>query len=260
MGGLYGLRMVLFAKKRGRLVKSQSTWQGRNGVAIGALLSLACVAAQAVTVVVPGKSNPNLAGRASDYTCCSGDSVALHAPILVTGLPLLAGQSLTFAVSGRVSHTGSATPGDNPDGDLYVGAPSNYGVGITAPTGVNRINALVGVFLSDAAPAAANTPAPLSFASGLGFLSLSPLIGQQFFIGNGLTGDTNTGDHGGQVQTFAVPSGATRLYLGTSDGFGWYNNSGAFTVGVAAVPEPATFALVLAGALTLLGRRRQSLH
>ncbi|MEO2108886.1 MAG: PASTA domain-containing protein, partial [Actinomycetota bacterium] len=29
-----------------------------------------------------------------------------------------------------------------------------------------------------------------------------------------------------------VPAGATRLYLGTSDGFGWYNNTGAFEVSV----------------------------
>ena len=33
-------------------------------------------------------------------------------------------------------------------------------------------------------------------------------------------------------ETFIVPAGATRLYLGTIDGSGWYNNNGSFSVNV----------------------------
>jgi hypothetical protein len=33
------------------------------------------------------------------------------------------------------------------------------------------------------------------------------------------------------------------------DGFGWYNNTGAITVDVSAVPEPTTFALLGLGAM-----------
>ena len=76
-----------------------------------------------------------------------------------------------------------------------------------------------------------------------------------FFIGDGLTG-TGTGN----LQQFFIPVGATRLYLATHDGFGWYNNVGAFEVSVTgAVPEPQTYALMFAG-LGLVGwmaRRRR---
>jgi hypothetical protein len=46
-----------------------------------------------------------------------------------------------------------------------------------------------------------------------------------FFIGDGLTG---TGI--GNVQEFTIPTGATRLFLGPMDGFGWFNNSGVIDV------------------------------
>jgi hypothetical protein len=233
--------------------------QGWRVMASAAALGMASLAAQAVTVSVDGNSNPNLAGRAVGYACCSGDSVPNEAPVLVSGLTLTAGQALTFMVSGQVSYYGGGTSGDNPDGTVYNGFPSNYGDGITAPSDVNRIDALVGVFLTDTDPTGTTSPAALSLAGGLDFPSLSPLIGQIFFIGNGLTGDTATGDHGGQAQQFWVPTGATRLYLGTSDGYGWYNNTGAFTVEVTAVPEPSSIALVLAGLAVSMGvglRRR----
>ena len=82
-----------------------------------------------------------------------------------------------------------------------------------------------------------------------------------FFIGNGLTGDTAAGDLGGQVQQFVVPAGATRLFLGTSDGYEWNNNGGAFNVTVAAVPEAAAVLMGLSGVLTVLlaGRRRRGI-
>jgi hypothetical protein len=78
-------------------------------------------------------------------------------------------------------------------------------------------------------------PADLDFSTGAGtsFTTLSPALKQAFFIGGGLTG---TGS--GAVQTFVVPVGATRLFLGTSDGVGWFNNSGSFSVTVAAAAPP----------------------
>ena len=58
--------------------------------------------------------------------------------------------------------------------------------------------------------------------------SMAPVLNQVFFIGDGLTG---TGS--GSVQQFVVPLGATRLYLGSSDGPGAnYNNSSNFAVTV----------------------------
>jgi hypothetical protein len=57
------------------------------------------------------------------------------------------------------------------------------------------------------------------------YLTLSPLLQQLFFIGNGLTSTSAT-------QHVVVPAGATRLYLGTLDVGGWNNNPGSFLVTV----------------------------
>jgi hypothetical protein len=51
--------------------------------------------------------------------------------------------------------------------------------------------------------------------------------------------------------------GATRLYLGTLDGWGWTGNNGSLEVTVSAVPEPETWAMLLAG-LGLVGFRLRS--
>ena len=42
-----------------------------------------------------------------------------------------------------------------------------------------------------------------------------------------------------QTQIFAVPQNATRLYLGTHDGTGWFNNTGRLDVTVTAIPAVA---------------------
>ena len=126
------------------------------------------------------------------------------------------------------------------------------------------VNTLLGVFLGPGLPT--SNPAPgevLNFRDigvarfgtqvGTHFATLSPELEQIFFIGDGLTG---TGS--GSVQTFIAPAGATRLYLGVADGYGWANNSGAFDVCVncgsvpefsagSAVPEPSTWAMLLLG-------------
>ena len=54
--------------------------------------------------------------------------------------------------------------------------------------------------------------------------TLTPKLGQVFFIGNG-----------GEQSSYVAPAGATRLYLGVADAYffagppGWYgNNSGEF--------------------------------
>ena len=98
---------------------------------------------------------------------------------------------------------------------------SQNGIGnVNAP-----INSLIGVFLTSSQPDPSAVPSEFNFASsGLNFLSLAPGLQQPFFIGDGLTGP------GGVVQSFIVPDGATRLFLGTMDEFEWRNNSGSFTV------------------------------
>lgn len=83
---------------------------------------------------------------------------------------------------------------------------------------------LVGVFLDNSIPNISPAPATLDFTpSGLGtdFISLSPNLGQVFYIGDGLTS-------GNQFQEFIAPSGSTRLFLGIPDGFGFVGNPGAY--------------------------------
>jgi len=184
----------------------RSTTPNRAGLLLAAALVLSApVFAQ---TIVAGSSNPFLAGMPNGSTCCSGDSAPAQSPVLAPG-SLTPGTSLTFAVTGSVDHTGG-TPTLSPDGSGIFSTPSNNGI-----SGANwPIDALVGVFLDASQPDSSAAPSGLDFTN-TSFTTLSPQLKQAFFIGDGLTG---TGS--GSPQTFVVPAGATRLFLGTSDGFG----------------------------------------
>ncbi|MEM6371308.1 MAG: PEP-CTERM sorting domain-containing protein [Pseudomonadota bacterium] len=126
--------------------------------------------------------------------------------------------------------------------------------------------ALVGVFLSAANPTGGTAPATLDFSTiGTDFTTLSPLIGQIFFIGDGKTS-------GGVFHEFVAPTGATRLYFGVPDAFGFNgvpgaydDNDGSYSIRVGvnqvpttpAVPLPASAVLLLGalGGLRLLRKR-----
>lgn len=121
---------------------------------------------------------------------------------------------------------------------------------------------LVGVFLDNATPVTA--PARLSFLQPENFTSISPLLGQSFFIGDGFT------DTGSIQQQFNVPDGANRLFLGFVDaadpipfqgnpGF-YFDNLGTLTANltVTAIPEPSSIGLVLVASTAMLKRRRRS--
>lgn len=221
---------------------------------VSAAFALASAAsASSVTVSVPGSSNPFLSAQPGGTSCCSGDSAPAESPILAT-TNLTAGSVLTFSATGGANY-GGGTPSNGADGDndgtnytYRFSMVADYGTGLAGAQNVN-VDGLVGVFLSGVPLGAA--PTPLDFAgsggsTGLDFTSLSPGLNQIFWIGDGLTGLGT-----GAVQTFIVPTGATALYLGTVDGFGWYNNSGVITATInglsGGVPEPSAWALMMVG-------------
>lgn len=156
-----------------------------------------------------------------------------------------------------------------PDGNGVPGSSS-----ITAFGGISGYlgtqGALVGVFLDGNIPNG-TAPTRLDFSvAGLGvdFLSLTPGLAQVFYIGNGVTSSS-------VVQQYVAPTGATRLFVGVSDAFGFNGAPGAFDdndgsyrirIGINEdprnrIPEPGALGLVGLGlaALALLrkGRRTQ---
>jgi len=207
----------------------------KNFVGGGIILISLSVATgvQAVTITVAGTSDPWLAGMPDGSTASFVDVAPAQSPVQVLGLSLIPGQTLNFSASGGVKN-GPPLPLHDPDGGSFVShlPGSENGISdITAP-----INSLLGVFLDNSQTNLTAAPGSLNFSSiGLNFSSLAPQVKQVFFIGDGLTG-TNSG----AVQNFIVPTGATRLFLGTMDGYEWNNNTGSFSVTVQAVPEPST--------------------
>ncbi|MDZ5458072.1 hypothetical protein [Azohydromonas lata] len=225
--------------------------------------------AHALGVRVPGTANPWLAGM-PDGSIDPPDSAPAQSPVLLSGLDLSRLDVLTFSVRGGVANcpaTSTSTfccpecgrafpradgpvPGVDGATEVFTHAPVNGMSNLRAP-----INSLIGVFLGPSLPTAGPTPDDLDFSgSGLGldFRTLHPQLKQTFFIGDGLTGRGS-----GERQQFFVPEGATRLYLGTMDGYEWSNNAGAFRVRVPAVPEPPAPLLLALGAAALAGWTRR---
>ncbi len=195
------------------------------GAMVVALAICLTTSASAQRIVVPGTSNPWLAGMPDGSVAGGGyDTAPAQSPVLVP-VVVAGGMVFTFAVTGSVSNTPFPL-GLTPDGGNFYARetpPENGIADLVAP-----INSLVGVFLDSSRPDAFPTPGRLDFAAtGLDFASVAPALRQPFFIGDGLAG---TGS--GRVQRFIAPPGAARLYLGTMDGYGWIGNTGRFEVDV----------------------------
>jgi len=168
------------------------------------------------------------------------------------------------AVGGISFFNGIGAPFYGPAGNGLAGSSLTALDGISGYLGPQ--GALSGVFLSDAIPSSGPAPGTLDFTPGglgTGQPTLSPQLGQVFYIGNGLTAALS-------FKQFVAPVGATRLFLGIPDGFGFNGPPGAYddndgayriVIGVNSVPvpEPQTYAMLGIGliALGMVGRRRR---
>lgn len=196
------------------------------------------------TVTVSGKANIYGAGHASPPVAGFGGSGDLP-PVI--SFSAGAGQTLEIvSATGTVlldAVTNNAGIGPSgPDGGPFYAPTDVTSTGGLAGIQSNVTGFLTGVFLDDSEPTGGG-PAVLDFTSGgLGtnFTTLSPLIGQVFFIGNGRTSS-------GAVQKFQIPSTATRLFLGVVDAADGDNaagppqaygdNGGSFTTTVRIEPK-----------------------
>ena len=132
-----------------------------------------------------------------------------------------AGNFIQFAVvSGEVSGQGKdpANFGEadgSPNGSTDV---DNYG-GLSGIGQDKRTMFLVGVFLGPDEPTGKG-PIGLDFSKADQFDMIAPEIGQTFWVGDGFYTDENEGDGGRPgprtiyQQSFVIPEGATRFFLG----------------------------------------------
>ncbi|MCK6445282.1 MAG: hypothetical protein L6Q99_02725 [Planctomycetes bacterium] len=168
-------------------------------------------------VQVSAQCNPFLAGQPAGTTSKT-DVAPAQSPVPLA-LDVSACAVLRFpSVTGACAY-GPAHELLGPEGGFAQPTAPDLGIsGYTMP-----VCALLGVFLPDHTnPGAAPPDLDFSTAASRDFAALAPELFQTFFIGDGLRND------GSSAQAFFAPAGATRLFLGICDGFGWNNNVGAF--------------------------------
>lgn len=187
-------------------------------MAVAALFFTGRTQAIPATIQVSGKQCPYFAGQASsNTTVVNSDRVGEHLPPVVR---LEGGTTVVLSATGCTSVTPS---GCKPADGAATNVRSRSGYeqfGISLLT--TRVSALMGVFLTDEPP---SLPAPARLTGGPGAVVTQPLLQQAFYIGAGPV-------------TIQVPAGATRLFLGTNDGYEWRNNSGMLEVTISGQKGP----------------------
>ncbi len=188
------------------------------------IFKTAPLSSSSAKVTVLGTNDPWLSGLPEGSVASNGDTAPEQSPTSVSELPIIAGSTLTFNVTGSVNNDPFPS-GLTPDGGVFISHSNlaeNGISNITAP-----INSLVGVFLGDENPSLTPAPNEINFQND--YTTFTPELKQVFFIGDGRNND-------GKIQTIVVPQKAARLFLGTMDGFGWANNFGSFDVSITSSP------------------------
>ncbi|HET6966383.1 MAG TPA: Ig-like domain-containing protein [Acidimicrobiales bacterium] len=198
----------------------------------------AAVTTTSTNVNLPSQDNIWAAGQSSAPSGSLPQAIAVSPGSIVT-LDNAAG---TWSCNSPFGQPGNQ---QGPDGNGVTGQNCDPPVDAGAYNGLSgiydgsRAQFITGVFLGASGPPAV-APPRLDFTDGSGlghsFASLSPQLGQMFFIGDGLTG-TGTGS----VQQFFAPAGAAELYLGYTDVPDAYNdNQGAVSATVHVATRDAT--------------------
>jgi len=232
------------------------------------LLVIALVPVSAATFTVHATDDIFLSGGNIFTNSGGGAGNVPGATFAITG-----GQVATFsAVTGTWSCCSGGGTFNGPDGGPFASGTTDLTPTDGKIAGIKDTSHtmfLVGLFLGGSLPAV--MPSRLDFSPGgltESFASLTPGLGQVFFIGDGLTG---TGS--GATQQFTAPAGAATLYLGVADGFsfqgvpGFYadnvdglNQAGApdpvrgtIDIRASGVPEPSSLILLGSGLIALAG-------
>ena len=152
-------------------------------------------------------------------------TVGINSPGTAPPMISVAGQAgKVFRFSGAngawTCQTGGVTTGADGGNKCFASTNVASYRGISGITHSSKTMFLVGVFLSDAEPADP-APARLDASNADAAPTFQPLLAQTFYIGDGLTS-------GGITQEFAIPSGATRLFLGIADASAFQGTPGYY--------------------------------